>query len=119
MKRKVVAAVLTMAMAGSLLAGCGSSSSDDASSKSETTTTDESASSDDSDSADSAREDFSGVSITMLNTKSEIESQLEAAAEQWGELTGAKLEVYTIGSGTPSQEVSARYAAKNAPTLIM
>ena len=112
MKRKVVAAVLTMAMAGSLLAGCGSSSSDDSSSKSETTTTDESASSDDSDSADSARGDFSGVSITMLNTKSEIESQLEAAAEQWGELTGAKLEVYTIGSGTPSQEVSARYAAK-------
>ena len=38
MKRKVVAAVLTMAMAGSLLAGCGSSSSDDSSSKSETTT---------------------------------------------------------------------------------
>ena len=72
MKRKVVAAVLTMAMAGSLLAGCGSSSSDDSSSKSETTTTDESASSDDSDSADSARGDFSGVSITMLNTKSEI-----------------------------------------------
>ena len=116
MKRKVVAAVLTMAMAGSLLAGCGSSSSDDSSSKSETTTTDESGS---SDSEASAREDFSGVSITMLNTKSEIESQLEAAAEQWGELTGAKLEVYTIGSGTPSQEVSARYAAKNAPTLIM
>ena len=113
MKRKVVAAVLTMAMAGSLLAGCGSSSSDDSSSKSETTTTDESGS---SDSEASAREDFSGVSITMLNTKSEIESQLEAAAEQWGELTGAKLEVYTIGSGTPSQEVSARYAAKNAPT---
>ena len=116
MKRKVVAAILTMAMAGSLLAGCGSSSSDDSSSKSETTTTDESGS---SDSTASAREDFSGVSITMLNTKSEIESQLEAAAGQWGELTGAKLEVYTIGSGTPSQEVSARYAAKNAPTLIM
>lgn len=34
MKRKVVAAILTMAMAGSLLAGCGSSSSDDSSSKS-------------------------------------------------------------------------------------
>ena len=33
MKRKVVAAVLTMAMAGSLLAGCGSSSSDDSSSR--------------------------------------------------------------------------------------
>lgn len=69
MKRKVVAAVLTMAMAGSLLAGCGSSSSDDSSSKSETTTTDESGS---SDSTASAREDFSGVSITMLKDRKSV-----------------------------------------------
>ena len=62
---------------------------------------------------------FEGVSITMLNTKSEIQQQLEAAAELWGEATGATLEVYTIGSGSPSQEIAARYAAKNAPTLIM
>ena len=55
----------------------------------------------------------------MLNTKSEIQSQLEEAATEWGELTGATLEVYTIGSGSPSQEISARYAANNAPTLIM
>lgn len=65
------------------------------------------------------RGDFEGVSIEMLNTKSEIQPQLEAAAEQWGELTGATLEVYTIGSGSPSQEISARYAANNAPALIM
>ena len=67
----------------------------------------------------SERGDFSGVKIEMLNTKSEIQPQLEAAAEQWGELTGATLEVYTIGSGSPSQEISARYAANNAPALIM
>ena len=106
MKRKVVAAVLTMAMAGSLLAGCGSSSSDDSSSKSETTTTDESGS---SDSTASAREDFSGVSITMLNTKSELQDYLVDAAAEWGELTGASLDVYTISdSGSPSQEIAAR-----------
>ncbi|MFR3322642.1 MAG: hypothetical protein ACLTSZ_18000 [Lachnospiraceae bacterium] len=38
----------------------------------------------------------------------------------WGELTGASLDVYTISdSGSPSQEIAARYAANNAPTLIM
>lgn len=63
---------------------------------------------------------YEGVSITMLNTKSEIQDYLVNAAEIWGELTGAVLEVYTISdSGSPSQEIAARYAAKNAPTLIM
>ena len=64
--------------------------------------------------------DYSGVSITMLNTKSEIQDYLEEAAEEWGSVTGATLEVYTISdSGSPSQEIAARYAANNAPTLIM
>ena len=71
-------------------------------------------------SADYEAGDYSGVSITMLNTKSEIEDYLEEAAATWGELTGASLEVYTISdSGSPSQEIAARYAANNAPTLIM
>ncbi len=64
-------------------------------------------------------EDFSGVTIEMLNTKSEIEDQLEAAAKTWGDETGATLNVYTIGSGSPSTEISSRYAAGNAPALIM
>ena len=44
---------------------------------------------------------------------------MEAAAKEWGGLTGATLNVYTIGSGAPSTEISARYAAGNAPALIM
>ena len=67
MKRKVVAAVLTMAMAGSLLAGCGSSSSDDSSSKSETTTTElESSILPMTVIPQTAHARFSGVSITCL-----------------------------------------------------
>ena len=63
---------------------------------------------------------YDGVSITMLNTKSEIQDYLVDAAAEWGELTGASLDVYTISdSGSPSQEIAARYAANNAPTLIM
>ena len=63
---------------------------------------------------------YDGVSITMLNTKSEIQDYLVDAAAEWGELTGASLDIYTISdSGSPSQEIAARYAANNAPTLIM
>lgn len=116
MKKKVVSLMLAMSMLGGLLAGCGGSSNDKNSSDSAEAKTEASATEGNSG---EERDDYSGVSITMLNTKSEIQSQLEEAAEQWGELTGATLEVYTIGSGTPSQEISARYAAKNAPTLIM
>lgn len=95
MQKKVVSAVLATTMVmGGMLAGTVTASA-------------------------SERGDFSGVTIEMLNTKSEIQSQLEDAAAQWGELTGATLEVYTIGSGSPSQEISARYAANNAPALIM
>ena len=38
---------------------------------------------------------YDGVSITMLNTKSEIQDYLVDAAATWGELTGATLDVYT------------------------
>lgn len=66
------------------------------------------------------RGDFSGVTISMLNTKSEIQAQLEEAAAQWGELTGATLDVYTIGGdSSPAKEIGSRYAANNAPALIM
>ncbi len=121
MKKKVVALMLSMAMAGTLLAGCGggSDSSSETTSGSSGSSSTSTASSSGEDSTAQARTDYSGVTIEMLNTKSEIQSQLEDAAEQWGELTGAQLDVYTIGSGSPSQEISARYAANNAPALIM
>lgn len=46
---------------------------------------------------------YDGVSITMLNTKSELQDYLVDAAAEWGELTGASLDVYTISdSGSPT-----------------
>ena len=38
---------------------------------------------------------YDGVSITMLNTTSELQDYLVDAAAEWGELTGASLDVYT------------------------
>lgn len=120
MRKKVVTVALAMAMAGTLLAGCGSDGGSGSSSASGTSSESSSAEGSSASSASAEkRTDFSGVKIEMLNTKSEIQEQLENAAAEWGELTGATLEVYTIGSGSPSQEISSRYAAKNAPALIM
>lgn len=119
MKKKIVSIMLSMAMAGTLLAGCGASDSSDSKSEESSSTTEGTTEETTEEGSAEARADFSGVSIEMLNTKSEIQEQLEAAAEEWGELTGATLEVYTIGSGSPSQEISTRYAANNAPALIM
>ena len=66
MKRKVVAAVLTMAMAGSLLAGCGSSSST-------STSTDSSASTGDTAAADTSASTGDKVKLTLGSWTSQPE----------------------------------------------
>lgn len=126
--RKLVTLGVAAVMAGSMLAGCGSTaastaetadSSAEASSEESTAETASDAGSSATSAEGGARGDYSGVKIEMLNTKSEIQGQLEDAAAEWGALTGATLDVYTIGSNTPSTEISARYAAGNAPALMM
>jgi raffinose/stachyose/melibiose transport system substrate-binding protein len=135
--KKLLAMGLALATASAMLAGCGSSSSSsesqsaaatEAAPEAATETAAETATETAADSATEAAateagayetEDFSGVTIEMLNTKSEIEDQIEKAAATWGAETGATLNVYTIGSNSPSTEISSRYAAGNAPALIM
>ncbi len=120
-KRKVLSILLAVTLAAGVLAGCGDSNADTGSTGGESQA-EESAESTGSQTESEAGEDaaadtdggaaaegadFSGVSITMLNTKSEIQPQLEAAAEEWGALTGAALEVYTIGGdSSPAKERS-------------
>lgn len=133
-KRKVLSILLALTLAAGVLSGCGNSNVDTGNTGSESSAeesdgsgesqTESGAEQDVTAEADSGAAavsaDFSGVSITMLNTKSEIQPQLEAAAEEWGALTGASLEVYTIGGdSSPAKEIGSRYAANNAPTLIM
>lgn len=113
--KRCLTLLLAMAFMGMMLAGCGSQGAGKESSGGEAAA----GASTSQAQAQEKRTDYSGVKIEMLNTKSEIEDQLEAAAKEWGGLTGATLNVYTIGSGAPSTEISARYAAGNAPALIM
>lgn len=60
------------------------------------------------------------VKITFLNTKGEIQAQLEQLAIVFEEETGISLEIIPTGAGTsPFEKMTSLYASGNAPTLSM
>ncbi len=97
--KKALAALLTVAMSTTLLAGCGSS---------------ESSSSGSSDSSASG----SDVSITIFNSKMEIQDQMLAMAENYTKATGVNVEVY-YSSDTVAAHLSTRYASNEPYTISM
>lgn len=93
MKQKLVAALLVGVMAASLTA-CGG----------------------DSSSGDSAKGD--GVSITIFNSKSEIQDQFVEMAEEYSEATGVDVEVY-YSNDTVAAHLATRYSANDPYTISM
>ncbi len=60
----------------------------------------------------------SGVNITIFNSKSEIQSQMEEMAAQYSEEKGVGVEVY-YSSDTVAAHLSSRYASNDPYTLMM
>lgn len=58
------------------------------------------------------------VSITIFNSKMEIQSQLEEKAAEYGEKAGVDIEVY-YSSDTVSAHMATRYASEDPYTLAM
>lgn len=58
------------------------------------------------------------VSITVFNSKSEIQEYLEEAAEVYGDANGVNIEVY-YSTDTVAAHLSSRYAASEPYTLAM
>lgn len=58
------------------------------------------------------------VSITVFNSKVEIQSQLEEKAAEYSEATGVEVEIY-YSSDTVSAHMATRYAAEDPYTLSM
>lgn len=58
------------------------------------------------------------VSFTIFNSKNEIQEQLEAACEAYGEANGVEIEAY-YSNDTVSAHLATRYAAKDPYTLMM
>ena len=90
MKRRILAFVLTLAMVMAL-AACGGSGS-------------------------SAKDDT--VSITIFNSKMEVQSQMEEMAKKYSEEKGVNIEVY-YSNDTVAAHLSTRYASNEPYTLSM
>ncbi len=63
--------------------------------------------------------DTSDVKITILNTKSDIQTQWEEVAEEYKELTGVGVEVSVTVGDSPSEDITKRYASGEVPTIFM
>ena len=109
MKGKKIITLLTAAvMACTVLAGCGSGTNPGSSKASGTG---------ESASADSS---LSGVQISFLNSKGEIQSGLEEMADAFEQATGIKVDIMACGAGeVPYTKITSAYNSGTAPTIAM
>ena len=70
-----------------------------------------------SDSGD-ASSDSDGVSFTIFNSKTELQEDLQEAADKYGEENGVNIEVY-YSNDTVSAHLATKYASKEPYTLNM
>lgn len=98
--KKLLSLVLALAMALSLVACGGSNASGDSSTPS----------------GGAASGD--GVSISIFNSKSEIQSQMEEMAVEYSEATGVNVEVY-YSNDTVAAHMATRYASNDPYTISM
>ncbi len=121
MKKKLVSAILSIAMVATLLAGCGTTGTSAATTEAAATT--ETAAVSEAASTEAAATDTAvsteGVKITVLNTKSEIQTQWEEMAQKYYELTGVEVEVSVTVGDSPSEDITKRYASGEVPTIFM
>ena len=118
MKKKIVCAMMCMAMVATTLAGCGSKADDN-------TTTDNAATDDAADAADETTDAAEGDTaasgegkVYYLNFKPEQADDWVELAEQYTEETGVPVTVETAASGTYEQTLKSEMAKKDAPTLF-
>lgn len=118
MKKKIVCAMMCMAMVATTLAGCGSKADDN-------TTTDNAATDDAADAADETTDAAEGDTaasgdgkVYYLNFKPEQADDWVELAKQYTEETGVPVTVETAASGTYEQTLKSEMAKKDAPTLF-
>ena len=100
MKRKrLIALLLTAAMTGSLLAGCGSSGGD-------------------SGSGSGSGDSEATGKVYYLNFKPEQADQWVELAQQYTDETGVQVDVQTAASGTYESQLKSEMAKDEAPTLF-
>jgi len=106
--KKIAAIIAAGTFAAATLAGCSNAAASSENSSSS------------SSSSETSKASSSSVSITMLNSKMEIQPQLEEMAKKYKEQTGVSIEVYSTANGaSPAETIAQKYAAGDPPTLAM
>ncbi len=123
MKKKIVCAMMCMAMVATTLAGCGSKADDNTTT--DNAATDNAATDDAADAADETTDAAEGDTaasgdgkVYYLNFKPEQADDWVELAKQYTEETGVPVTVETAASGTYEQTLKSEMAKKDAPTLF-
>ena len=117
MKKKIVCAMMCVAMVATSLVGCGSKADDTATDNAGTETTDDAAG-DDAAAADDAAANAGSGKVYYLNFKPEQAEAWQDLAASYTEQTGVAVVVETAASGTYEDTLKSEMAKSEAPTLF-
>ncbi|WP_099467105.1 ABC transporter substrate-binding protein [Konateibacter massiliensis] len=120
--KKFIALLSVAALSTGLLAGCGSGTANETTKDSQSTeaskTEDATDTNESTDAASST--ELSGVEISFLNSKGEIQSALEEMAVRFEAESGIKVDVIACGAGeVPYTKITSAYNSGTAPTMAM
>lgn len=115
MKKRIFSVVLAIAMLATTFAGCSGSNGVSTAAPAAATASTVSAVA-----PSEAVKASSNVTITLLNSKGEIQSALEELAKTYKEKTGVTVEVTACPTGTsPFETISKNYSSGNPPTMAI
>lgn len=120
--KKFIALLSVASLTFGLLAGCGSKTEEDATANETTTetTTETSEAADTTTTENTGETDLSGIQISFLNSKGEIQSALEEMAVRFEAETGISVDVMACGAGeVPYTKITSAYNSGTAPTMAM
>ncbi len=101
---KILSTFILVTLTGSLISGCNNNS------KEENNTTQ----------GVNSNANKSSISISLLNSKGEIQTGLEKVAKDYEKKTGIKMEIIPCpAGGSPFEKISTLYGSGNPPTMAM
>ena len=113
MKKKLIGALLSVAMISSLVMGCGAKETPAESTGDSTAEAEAPA-----ESTDSTASNAAGGKVYYLNFKPEVEDAWKEIAAAYQEETGVEVKVVTAASGTYEEVLKSEIANTDAPTLF-
>ena len=117
MKKKVISALLSVAMISSLLIGCSSNNAEAPAEKAEASAETEKAE-EPAKEAETSEASAEAGSVYYLNFKPEVDEQWQEIAAAYTEETGVPVKVVTAASGTYEEVLKSEIAGSDAPTLF-